>query len=107
MGFAPSADIGAEHGVFQPSHGSAPDIAGKGTANPTAMILSTAMMLEWLGERRRSDQLLVAARAIERSVDAAFGSGKICSYDIGGTDGTGAIGRAIAESVRSGAAEVP
>jgi 3-isopropylmalate dehydrogenase len=107
MGFAPSADIGAEHGVFQPSHGSAPDIAGKGTANPTAMILSTAMMLEWLGERRRSDQLLVAARAIERSVDVAFGSGKICSYDIGGTDGTGAIGRTIAESVRSGAAEVP
>src|SRR4051795_12872089 len=45
MGFAPSADIGDEHGLFQPSHGTGPDIAGKGIANPTGMILSTAMML--------------------------------------------------------------
>ena len=106
MGFAPSADIGDEHGVFQPSHGSAPDIAGKGIANPTAMILSTAMMLEWLGERHHSDELLVAARAVERSVDVAFGSGKVCSRDAGGTDGTVTIGRKIAEAVRSGEAEV-
>ena len=47
MGMAPSADIGADAAVFQPSHGSAPDIAGKGIANPIAMILSAAMMLEW------------------------------------------------------------
>ena len=51
LGFAPSADIGDEHAVFQPCHGTAPDIAGKGIANPTAMFLSGAMMLEWLGER--------------------------------------------------------
>jgi 3-isopropylmalate dehydrogenase len=49
MGMAPSADIGDHHAVFQPSHGTAPDIAGKGIANPMAMILSTALMLEWLG----------------------------------------------------------
>ncbi len=48
MGMAPSADVGDRHAVFQPSHGSAPDIAGKGIANPVAMILSVAMMLEWL-----------------------------------------------------------
>ena len=48
MGMAPSADIGDQHAVFQPSHGSAPDIAGKGIANPVAMILSVALMLEWL-----------------------------------------------------------
>ncbi len=49
MGMAPSADIGEEYAVFQPAHGSAPDIAGKGIANPVATILSVAMMLEWLG----------------------------------------------------------
>ena len=49
MGMAPSADIGDDHAVFQPCHGTAPDIAGKGMANPTAMILSAAMMLDWLG----------------------------------------------------------
>ncbi|MBC8164708.1 MAG: isocitrate/isopropylmalate dehydrogenase family protein [Bryobacteraceae bacterium] len=50
MGLAPSADIGDKHAVFQPAHGSAPDIAGKGIANPVATILSVAMMLEWFGE---------------------------------------------------------
>src|SRR5208283_4721050 len=49
MGMAPSADIGDAHAVFQPSHGSAPDIARRGIANPVATILSAAMMLEWLG----------------------------------------------------------
>jgi 3-isopropylmalate dehydrogenase len=49
MGMAPSGDIGDRHAVFQPSHGSAPDIAGKGIANPLATILSVAMMLEWFG----------------------------------------------------------
>lgn len=48
MGLAPSADIGDRHGVFQPAHGSAPDIAGAGIANPLATILSAAMMLDWL-----------------------------------------------------------
>src|SRR6185369_15843227 len=47
MGMAPSADIGDHYAVFQPSHGSAPDIAGKRIANPVATILSAAMMLEW------------------------------------------------------------
>ncbi len=51
MGMAPSADIGDKHALFQPAHGTAPDIAGKGKANPTAMILSAAMMLDWLAVR--------------------------------------------------------
>lgn len=51
MGMALSADIGDHHGLFQPCHGSAPDIAGQGKANPTAAILSAALMLDWLGER--------------------------------------------------------
>ena len=54
MGLAPSADIGDRYAVFQPSHGSAPDIAGRGIANPVATILSAAMMLEWLGRCARA-----------------------------------------------------
>jgi 3-isopropylmalate dehydrogenase len=102
MGFAPSADVGDAHALFQPSHGTAPDIAGRGVANPTAMILSTAMMLDWLGERQGSNIARLAAQAIERSVDAAFGSGKVHSYDMGGRDGTVAIGRTVADAIRAG-----
>jgi 3-isopropylmalate dehydrogenase len=105
MGFAPSADIGDEHALFQPSHGSAPDIAGKGIANPTAMILSTAMMLDWLGERSGSSDTRAAALAIEKSIDLAYGSGRIRSYDAGGTTGTVEIGKIVAEAVRSGEAD--
>jgi 3-isopropylmalate dehydrogenase len=102
MGFAPSADIGDEHALFQPCHGSAPDIAGKGIANPTAMILSTAMMLDWLGLRHGSQACLEAASEIEAAVDAAFASGAARTYDIGGRDGTGAITRAIIDQLNAG-----
>jgi 3-isopropylmalate dehydrogenase len=64
MGMAPSADIGERNAVFQPSHGSAPDIAGKGIANPIAAILSAAMMLEWLGERSGAERIRVAVRSV-------------------------------------------
>jgi 3-isopropylmalate dehydrogenase len=62
---APSGDIGATAAVFQPSHGSAPDIAGQGKANPVATILSASMMLEWLGhpETQRGAKMLDAAVA--------------------------------------------
>lgn len=83
MGFAPSADVGDEHAVFQPSHGTAPDIAGKGIANPTAMILSAAMMLDWLGE----EPMVEAADALRVAVDRAFADG-LRTRDIGGTHGT-------------------
>jgi 3-isopropylmalate dehydrogenase len=99
MGFAPSADIGDDHGLFQPSHGSAPDIAGKGIANPTAMILSLAMMLDWLGRRHGSDSLREAAEEIERAVDHVFASGRVRTHDIGGGDGTAAVARAIVDAL--------
>jgi 3-isopropylmalate dehydrogenase len=104
MGFAPSADLGDKTGMFQPSHGTAPDIAGKGIANPTGMILSAAMMLDWLAEMHGSDAARDAAGAIERSVDIAFGERKVRSYDIGGRSGTRDIGKTIADQIRSGEA---
>jgi 3-isopropylmalate dehydrogenase len=94
MGMAPSADIGDTHAVFQPCHGTAPDIMGQGLANPTAMILSAALMLDWLAERHGHAGAAAAARAIEHAVDRAFAGGlKPCEF--GGRDGTAAIASAV------------
>jgi 3-isopropylmalate dehydrogenase len=100
MGMAPSADIGDRHAVFQPCHGTAPDIMGKGIANPAAMILSAAMMLDWLAHRHGHDGAEHAARAIERAVDRAFACGlRACEF--GGSDGTSAIAAAVLRELNS------
>jgi 3-isopropylmalate dehydrogenase len=95
MGMAPSGDIGDQHGLFQPCHGSAPDIAGQGKANPTACILSAAMMLDWLAERSRNDALSQAARRIEKAVDVIFQSQKLKPFEFGGKAGTREIRDAV------------
>ncbi|WP_108662516.1 isocitrate/isopropylmalate dehydrogenase family protein [Acuticoccus kandeliae] len=87
MGFAPSADIGDDHALFQPAHGSAPDIMGTGRANPTAAILSGAMMLDWLGLRHGSEELVEASERIVAAVDRAFASGALRTCEHGGTAG--------------------
>ncbi|WP_418316212.1 isocitrate/isopropylmalate dehydrogenase family protein [Piscinibacter sakaiensis] len=97
MGMAPSADIGDDHALFQPAHGSAPDIAGQGIANPTAMILSAAMMLDWLADRRGDAALADGARAIESAVQGAFESGAVRPREFGGASGTTDITRAVLE----------
>jgi 3-isopropylmalate dehydrogenase len=88
IGLAPSADIGDGHAVFQPCHGSAPDIAGQGRANPIAMILSTVLMLEWLAERFHDPSLDLAAAIIRLAVNTAFVDGTSVPMEFGGTDGT-------------------
>jgi len=95
MGMAPSADVGDDHGLFQPCHGSAPDIAGQGKANPTATFLSAAMMLDWLAERSGNEALAQAAGKLERAVDAVFASGRLRPFELGGKDGTAAIRDAV------------
>ncbi|HYF57453.1 MAG TPA: isocitrate/isopropylmalate dehydrogenase family protein [Burkholderiaceae bacterium] len=99
MGMAPSGDIGDRHGLFQPCHGSAPDIAGQGRANPTATILSAAMMLDWLAERHADPRLADASLRLERAVDEAFGSGRVRPFEFGGGDGTAAIAGAVASNL--------
>ena len=94
MGFSPSADIGDDHAVFQPAHGTAPDIAGQGVANPTATLLSAAMMLDWLSSRGAGQPFADAAAELEGAVDAAFAAG-LRTPDIGGADGTEAVARAV------------
>jgi 3-isopropylmalate dehydrogenase len=81
MGMAPSADIGDEWAVFQPSHGSAPDIAGKGTANPVATILSAAMMLDWFD----TEASRAGAQLIRDAVRRVFANRSARTCDMGGT----------------------
>ncbi len=95
LGMAPSADIGENHAVFQPCHGSAPDIMGQGLANPTAMYLSGAMMLDWLGRKHDDPGCVRAARLIERAVDTAFGEYGLQSCELGGSDGTDSIAQGV------------
>ncbi len=95
MGFAPSGDIGDDHAVFQPAHGTAPDIAGQGIANPTATMQSAAMMLNWLEQRHGLAELGQAAALIDKTVVEALSSGDIRTFDAGGKDGTQAMTDAV------------
>ncbi len=97
MGMAPSADLGDKYAVFQPSHGSAPDIAGKGVANPIAMILSAAMMLEWLGhhECRRG------ANLIRAGVNTVFADPRTRTRDMGGHLSTADMTEEILSAINS------
>ncbi|NLE09978.1 MAG: isocitrate/isopropylmalate dehydrogenase family protein [Actinobacteria bacterium] len=92
LGVAPGANIGEDIAIFEPVHGSAPDIAGKNKADPTALILSAVLMLKHLGETE-------AAHALHEGVRAVVGKGERVTEDLGGTAGTKDMGAAIAEAV--------
>lgn len=92
LGMIPSANIGDENGLFEPVHGSAPDIAGQGIANPVATILSACMMLDYLGE---SD----SARKIENIIVEVIQEGKIVTPDLGGTASTQEMAEYIASKI--------
>jgi len=92
MGMAPSADVGDSFAVFQPSHGSAPTITGRGIANPVATILSVAMMLAWFGASAR-------AALIEGAVRCVFANPKLRTVEMGGTLGTATMGDAIVDAM--------
>jgi isocitrate dehydrogenase (NAD+) len=88
LGVVPGANIGDDCAVFEAVHGSAPDIAGKGVANPTAVILSGAMMLHYMGERE-------SARRIERAVERVYAETDTRTYDLGGSASTDEFARAV------------
>lgn len=94
LGLAPSADLGEDVGMFQPSHGTAPDITGQGLANPVAAILSGAMLLDWLADRHGDAGCRIAAAAIEAAVGAVLAAGPR-TRDLGGTAGTQEVTNAI------------
>lgn len=100
LGMAPSADIGESNAVFQPCHGSAPDIAGKGVANPFAMILSGAMMLEWLGVENDIPQMVQDGVLLRKAVDHVVATGEHTTRDLGGKSGTAEAGQAVLDALK-------
>ncbi|MFW9793179.1 MAG: isocitrate/isopropylmalate dehydrogenase family protein [Candidatus Thorarchaeota archaeon] len=82
LGVAPSGNIGEKHGLFEPVHGSAPDIAGTGQANPIAAILSVAMMFEWLGLKFADKNHIEAANIIRQSVEQVLEEGQVRTGDL-------------------------
>lgn len=82
MGMAPCGEIGDAHGLFQPAHGSAPDIMGQDKANPLAAILSGALMLDYLADKSGNDALTNAAKLIEDAVYAGFAANEIRPHGI-------------------------
>ncbi|QQO32471.1 isocitrate/isopropylmalate dehydrogenase family protein [Bradyrhizobium diazoefficiens] len=94
LGMAPSADIGDKYAVFQPCHGTAPDIMGQGKANPTGMILSAAMMLDWLADKHGVESAAEAGERIEHAVDQVYAGG-LKPIEFGGSNGTADITKAV------------
>jgi 3-isopropylmalate dehydrogenase len=95
LGMAPSEEVGDGIGLFQASHGSAPDIAGKGVANPYGTILASAMMLRWLYQQHGDERLKDAAGRVERAVQDALADPDLRSRDIGGAAGSPQIVNAL------------
>jgi isocitrate dehydrogenase (NAD+) len=93
LGLAAGANLGWEYAVFEPVHGSAPDIAGRGIANPIAMILSATMLLRHVGERARAD-------AIASAVDAMLERGDVRTADLGGNASTDDVAEAIVRALK-------
>ncbi len=93
LGLAPSANIGTKAAIFEAVHGTAPDIAGKGLANPSALILSAAMMLEHLGEQD-------IGRDVKDAVAKTIRDDGVCTPDLGGKATTMEFARAVAERVK-------
>ena len=99
LGLAPSANIGDKKALFEPVHGAAPDITGKGIANPIATILSVKMMLEWLAMSKKDTRCVRAAEEVEGAVVAALKKG-VKTPELGGKANTKEVGDAIAQIIK-------
>ena len=92
LGFASAGNIGEDYGAFEPTHGSAPKYAGQYKVNPMAMLLTSRLMLEWLGEKNMADKL-------EKAISAVIKEAKIRTYDMGGTNTTLEVAEAVAKKL--------
>lgn len=104
LGLAVGGNIGDEHGMFEPIHGSAPKHAGKDRANPLAAILSAQMMLDWLGTRHEDERLQRAAEMVEDAVVALLSEGQTLTYDLAGEEKASRcseVGAAVEEKLRA------
>jgi isocitrate dehydrogenase (NAD+) len=94
LGIVPGANIGDHHAVFEAVHGTAPDIAGKGMANPTALMQSAALMLSHIGERD-------AAARLHGAIQRVYAEGKHLTRDVGGSAGTDEFTAAVIGQIRA------
>jgi 3-isopropylmalate dehydrogenase len=101
LGLAPGLCAGHTQAMAQATHGSAPDIAGKGLANPYAMIMSGKQLLEWLGHKHGDPRAVAAALRIDRAVERVIADGRHVTGDLGGTASTTQMGNAIAAAVEA------
>jgi isocitrate/isopropylmalate dehydrogenase len=99
LGLACSLNLGDRHAAANAGHGSAPDIAGKGIANPIGMILSSAMLLDWLGDQHSRPEYCRAAGSIEAAADVALQSAEHRTPDLGGRGGTRSLSDAICRAL--------
>jgi isocitrate dehydrogenase (NAD+) len=95
LGMAPGANIGADAAIFEAVHGSAPDIAGKGIANPTALLLAAALMLDHV-------KLPELATRLRTAIDETLNIDKVRTGDLGGTAGTVAFTKALVSRINGG-----
>jgi len=100
MGMAVGCNVGDDHAMFEPIHGSAPPLAGKDRANPMAMLLATGECCAWLGRRHADARLARAAGAIEAAVAAIVARGEPLTPDLGGSAGTRAVAAAVRDEVQ-------
>jgi len=102
LGLGPSINTGDDHGIAQAARGSAPDIAGRGIANPTALMLSVAMLLDWLGARNGRGEFCEASRRFESAVDAVLVDSACHTADLGGKATTREFGDAVLAAIGDG-----
>ena len=100
LGIAPSLNSSDTHAMAQAAHGSAPDIAGRNIANPIAMNLSSAMLLDWLGAKHDDPRLTDAAARLEKAIAATVAAGT-CTGDLGGTASTTEFTDAVVKAIKS------
>lgn len=100
LGLGGSLNAGAEHAMAQAAHGSAPDIAGQDIANPSSLILSTALLLGWYGRRSGQADFVAAGEALDGAIEAGIGAGE-ATRDVGGRLGTRATAEALAKRIRA------
>jgi len=98
LGIAPSGNVGDDFAIFEPVHGSAPDIAGRKIANPNSMLLSASMMLSWLGERFSDSDCAMAAGSLEAAVIQTM-IDRVTTPDLGGKNTTEGVADAVAQRI--------
>jgi 3-isopropylmalate dehydrogenase len=101
IGLVAGGNIGDDIAMFEPIHGSAPTLAGKGLANPIAMIQAGEMMMRWLGDRYQDASAIRAAYKIEHAVKAVLRKGRVLTFDLGGKARTEDVGNVIAKEIES------